>query len=137
MNFFPNTKSEFMARKQITSQIISVKWFPVGKCLHFHFRFSYASSLLPMPYQKATVLFRRKCQDCRTMSWSYNSFTKMKDLEGKQNCIINVVWTTAMNNQSDRTPYYLKQQYILLVHFTIALKSINSERCFILCETHK
>lgn len=61
----------------------------------------------------------------------------MKDLEGKQNCIINVVWTTAMNNQSDSTRYYLKQQYILLVQFTIALKSINSERRFILCETHK
>lgn len=59
----------------------------------------------------------------------------MKDLEGKQNCIINAIWTTAMNNQSGRTSYYLKQQYILLVQFTIALKNFNSERRLFICFT--
>lgn len=47
-----------MAKTPITSQIISLKLFPVEKCLHFHFRFSYAFSLLPMPYQKVTAVFK-------------------------------------------------------------------------------
>lgn len=42
-----------------------------------------------LPKSDSTV--QKERQDFRTMSWSYNSFTKMKDLEGKQNCIINVV----------------------------------------------
>lgn len=84
------------------------------------------STSYALPKSDSTV--QKECQDFRTMPWSYNSFTEMKGLEGKQNCITNVVWTTATNNQSGSTSYYLKQRsfFVGTAHNSIK-KPINSE----------
>lgn len=37
-----------------------------------------------LPRSNSTV--QKECQDFRIVTWSYNSFTKLKDLKGKQNC---------------------------------------------------
>lgn len=73
-----------------------------------------------LPKSDSTI--QKEHQIFRTVSWSYSSFTKIKSPEGKKKIVRNVALTAARNKEAGRTPYYLKQQHILLVQFTIEHK---------------
>lgn len=94
------------------------KRFTVRKCLHIHFGFIYAFSLFPVPYQKVTALFRRNIKFSELCHGVITHLQRWKAPRAKKKIITNVALTAARNNEFGRTPYYLKQQHILLVQFT-------------------